>query len=157
MRFDEWLREQRVYQTETFNIDYEAMRRDPDKLTEYVTMNLYAAIHEIVEAGQETPWKPWATVDKDKVWLENREKFVGEIVDVLFFLSNALVAVSCGDTELRDRYTGKMEVNRQRQKVGYDGTNKCVRCGRAFDDDGVRKVAYDADGELCDRCWEGRK
>ena len=135
MRFDEWLHDQRRYQTETFGVDYPLMARDVDARTTYVTMNLNAAFLELAEAQQETPWKPWAkTADREKQWAQNRDKFVGEMIDVLFFVANSLAAVNCTDEELAVRYAQKMEVNRQRQAVGYDGTNKCTHCGRAFDD-----------------------
>lgn len=136
MKFNEWLATQREYQADTFGVDYPAMETDPERLTGYVTTNLWAAVHEIVEAGAETPWKPWATVDKGEVWRANREKFVGEVVDVLFFLGNALTAVNCTDEELATAYGAKMAVNRQRQAAGYDGKNKCASCGRALDEPG---------------------
>lgn len=159
MRFDEWLRTQRAYQAETYGVDYDAMRQDAEKRTAYITTQLYALIHEVVEAGQETPWKPWATVDKDAFWQQSRKAFVGEMVDVLFFVGNALAAVDCTDEELASRYGQKMDVNKQRQVAGYDGTNKCTECGRAFDDthvaDGIM-IQWDTGQRFCSATCEDR-
>lgn len=149
--FDGWLRAQRAYQRETYGVDYDDFY-DAGKLTEYVTTNLYAATLELAEAAQETPWKPWATVDKEAFWEENRDRFVGELVDVLFFVANGLAAVGVVDRELNERYLAKMDVNRQRQAAGYDGTAKCTVCGRAFDDEHVRAVQADEAGTLCAQC-----
>jgi hypothetical protein len=137
-----WLEEQAAYQAETFGVNYAAMASDPEELTRYVTMNLNAAFLELAEAQQETPWKPWATVDKGRVWAENRDRFVGELVDVLFFVANALCAVDCADEELAKRYAQKMGVNRRRQADGYDGMSaKCPRCNRALDEPGALPIA----------------
>lgn len=158
MRFDEWLHTQRAYQVETFKVDYPHMQRDVDNRTAYVTMNLNAAFLELGEAQQETPWKPWAkTQDRQATWDKNRDKFVGELVDVLFFIGNALTAVGCTDEELAVRYQQKMDVNIQRQRAGYDGTNKCANCGRAFDDAGVKvggRIAPDI--VYCEKCLEDK-
>jgi hypothetical protein len=135
VKFDEWLHTQRAYQAETFEIDYPRMAVDVNAKTDYVTMNLNAAFLELAEAQQEVPWKPWATAEnREKKWAQNRDKFVGEMVDVLFFVANALTAVNCSDEELAVRYQQKIDVNKQRMATGYDGSNKCTQCGRAFDD-----------------------
>lgn len=135
MKFDEWLHGQRVYQVETFGVDYAQMMKDVNAKTDYVTMNLNAAFLELGEAQQETPWKPWVkTGNRETQWQKKRDAFVGELVDVLFFVANALTAVNCSDEELATRYQQKMDVNIQRQAAGYDGLNKCTQCGRAFDD-----------------------
>jgi hypothetical protein len=133
-----WLDEQYAYQAQTFGINYAAMADDPEELTSYVVMNLTAAQLEVAEAFQEVPWKPWATVDKGEVWAANRDRFVGEVVDVLFFLANALTAVGVTDQELAERYAAKMAVNRERQATDYDGkSTKCAQCTRALDEPGV--------------------
>jgi len=131
----DWLQRQEAYQQETFGVDFEVFAAAPEKLTAYTTMNLNAAFLELAEAQAETPWKPWATVDKEEVWVRNRDKFVGELVDVLFFLGNSLIAVGCTDEELATRYAEKMQVNVDRQLGGYDGfSTKCPACQRAIDD-----------------------
>lgn len=156
MKFESWLADQRVYQAETFKIDYPDLKADVDNRTAYVTMNLNAAFLELAEAQQETPWKPWATAeDRTTKWAKNRDKFVGEMVDVLFFVANALAAVECTDAELEAAYNHKIVVNQQRQAVGYDGDNKCAGCGRAFDDAGVKLAGRIAPGvDYCEQCFE---
>lgn len=155
MEFQNWLREQRAYQSETFKVNYVEMINDVDKLTEYVTMNLNAAFLELAETQQEVPWKPWAkTEDRVKVWATGRDKVIGELVDVLMFVGNVLTAVDCTDSELAQRYEAKMAVNRQRQAVGYDNSNKCNGCGRAFDDHGVKLAGAMNLKPHCEECWE---
>jgi len=140
--FQGWLGPQAQYQAESFGIDYPLMREDADKRTEYVTSMLNAAFLELAEAQTETPWKPWMTGNRAEVWTENRGRFIGEVVDVLFFLANALCAVDCTDVELSRAYNAKMLVNEQRQVSGYgygDGS-KCAQCTRALDEPGAEPV-----------------
>jgi hypothetical protein len=152
-----WLYEQEKYQQETYGVDFTEFDDDPDKLTAYTTMNLNAAFLELAEAQAETPWKPWAQVDKDEVWNRNRDRFVGEVVDVLFFLANALVAVGCTDQELAERYAEKMTINRNRQVDGYDGfSSKCPSCHRALDEgDQEKQVTFGVTVYCSEDCFTG--
>jgi|SRR5579859_173657 len=145
---DGWLTDQKQYQKETYGVDYPHMARDAENRTAYVSMNLTAAIIELGEAYQEVPWKPWAKVDKDAVWTENRHKFIGEIVDTLFFLANALTAVGCDDQELAMMYQAKMGVNKKRQEDGYDGiSTKCAFCKAALDEPKANKLQQTQDAK----------
>jgi len=158
VNFSTWLEKQRDYQATTYKVDYANLAKDVDAKTDYVTMNLNAAFLELAEAQQETPWKPWATAEnRVEKWEQNRGKFIGELVDVLFFISNALVAVGCTDEELATRYEQKMEINRQRQAVGYANDNKCRICGRAFDDHDVVKAGLNESDDICVGCFKGEK
>jgi len=146
-----WLRDQREYQSTVYDVAYEVFGLDKDARTDYVSMNLTAAMIELGEAYQEVPWKPWAKVNKEEVWKEKREKFIGEIVDTLFFLSNALTAVGCTDEELARAYAAKMGVNKKRQADGYDGiSTKCTHCGAALDEPGmdVNAAIKNSSGQL---------
>lgn len=97
-------------------------------------MNYTALVVELSEFLGEVGWKDWAT---PRGWV-NREAAVGELVDVGHFLANILCALGVTDEEWQARYQDKQEVNRQRQRDGYDGvTGKCARCRRSFDDSGV--------------------
>jgi hypothetical protein len=49
-----------------------------------------------------------------------------------------LVAFGITDEEHDRLYQEKMELNRQRQRDGYDGMNKCPKCKRALDDPEVK-------------------
>ncbi len=84
---------------------------------------------ELHESMQEYGWKPWSTrrhIDVDPL--------KGELVDAWHFFMNLCIAVGMTPEELTDRYFKKAEVNRARQEVGYDNTNKCPNCRRALDD-----------------------
>lgn len=141
MMRDEWLRRQKAYQADTYGVDWEDLHNDSEHLTTYVTTMMNAAFLELAEAQQETPWKPWATTNKRQAWIDNRDKFVGELVDVLFFVANSLVAVGCSDEELELRYLAKMKVNEKRQEDGYDGVStKCSICKKALDEPGMTEA-----------------
>lgn len=127
-----WLAAQRALQDDafgrTFPID------DPDDLADYVTEMHTALIVELAEFMNEVGWKTWAA---PRGWV-NRDAAVGELVDVAHFLGNLLLALGVDDDEFAARYRTKQEVNRRRQKTGYDGVSgKCPGCRRAYDDVGV--------------------
>ena len=145
---ENWLRDQREYQSQVYGVAYEVFGLDKDARTDYVSMNLTAAMIELGEAYQEVPWKPWAKVNKEEVWKEKRGKFIGEIVDTLFFLANSLTAVGCSDEELKLAYEAKRGVNKKRQDDGYDGVStKCAHCGSALDEPGMEHNVYITDGK----------
>jgi hypothetical protein len=58
----------------------------------------------------------------------SRNKFVEELVDVLHFVANQLVAAGCGDDELSERYAEKQQINRDRMASGtYDQVKTTVK------------------------------
>lgn len=128
--FAEWLMRTRILQRMSFGAD-PAQLTGEDRV-EYVRWNMLAAHDELSEALAEISWKPWASAE-----YFNRDEFIGELVDVLHFVGNMLVAAKCTDTELNERYLAKMAKNRKRMEEGYTGTNKCDRCKRALDDVGA--------------------
>jgi hypothetical protein len=96
-----------------------------------VTINHSALVSEAGELLAEFGWKPWA---QPRGWV-NRENALKEAVDVAHFLANILCAIGVTDEEWVTAYQAKQEVNRQRQREGYDGvTGKCQVCKRSFDD-----------------------
>lgn len=122
----------RALQQEYFNRSFPI--QDPDELADYVTEQHSAAVIELSEFMQEVGWKPWAT---PRGWV-NRRQAVGELIDVAHFLANLLCALEVTDNEWEELYRLKQEVNRQRQRDGYDGrTGKCPVCRRSYDDAGV--------------------
>lgn len=133
--FDEWLLSTRTLQRQSFGKD-PATLSNAEK-AEYIRWNHTALIVELSEALDEVDWKPW-TVTEDGI--RNREAFIGEMVDVLHFAANMLVAAGCSDEELTDAYRAKQDKNRARMaSKTYDGIKqKCPICGRAYDDDAVR-------------------
>lgn len=131
--FDEWLLTTRVLQRQSFGRD-PALLEGAD-LAEYVRWNTLAATDELHEALAEVDWKPWTVTDDG---FRNRDAFVGELVDVLHFVANMLVAAKCDDRELSAHYQAKQQKNRDRMaSKSYDGRNKCG-CGRAYDDSATR-------------------
>lgn len=139
MTFDEWLQSTLEMQRDTYGHDL-PMQPNPadhsytDEQIQYVKDNVFAAQDEFFEAMKEVGWKPWAHGPR----LIDREKFVGELVDVQHFLANLYVAVGVTGAELTAKYQAKQHRNKQRQIEGYDGKDKCKVCGRAFDDPGVK-------------------
>jgi len=132
--FDEWLLSTQILQRQSFGKDPAAL--EGAELAEYIRWNQLAAIDELMEALHEVDWKPWTVTENGFL---NRDAFVGEMVDVLHFAANMLVAANCSDEELTDRYRAKQEKNRARMaSKSYTGVKeKCSHCGRAYDDDAV--------------------
>jgi hypothetical protein len=125
--FEDWIRKTRVLQRESFGVDPWTLRGP--ELEEYVRWNVLAAEDELHEALGEISWKPWASKE-----YFNRDQFVGELVDVLHFVANLLVASQVTGEELTTRYSSKQQKNRDRQRDGYTGTDKCLKCKRAADE-----------------------
>jgi hypothetical protein len=135
MMFETWLSSTRELQIQSFGGDPAAL--EGEELVEYIRWNMLAAIDELMEALHEVHWKPWA---KGERGFRNRDAFVNEIVDLLHFSSNCLVAAKCSDDELSARYALKQQTNRARMASGtYDGVKeKCPVCQRAYDDSTVK-------------------
>lgn len=136
---DKWLEKHKTFQTETYGTDFDAFKTDFAARTAFTTWNMHAAMIELGEATDETPWKPWATYDHGEVWEKNRKNFITENVDALFFIANGLVAAQVTDEELQAAYDAKTSVNIKRQVDGYDASStKCPGCKRELD----KKDAY---------------
>jgi hypothetical protein len=153
---DEWLSETYGYQSTHFKVDYRRMQTDIDYRISYLQTNLTAAMVEIGEAFNEVPWKPWTastSLERQSLYEAGRHRFVGEMVDVLFFIANALTAANVTDSELQWAYSSKKRVNEERQASGtYDGMTK-EKCGadgctRALDEPGIN-VVVNAVGQYC--------
>lgn len=134
-----WLASTRALQQEYFKRDFPI--RDPDELADYVIENYTALSVELGEFMQEVGWKTWSA---PRGWV-NRRTAVGELVDAAHFLANLLCALDVTDNEWEELYRLKQEVNRQRQREGYDSsTTKCPVCRRSYDDVGVNCTAATA-------------
>ena len=149
--FDEWLLSTRVLQRQSFGRD-PALLEGAD-VAEYIRWNTLAANDELMEALHEVDWKPW-TVTEDGI--RNRDAFVGELVDVLHFVANMLVAAKCTDAELSALYAAKQQKNRERMaSKTYDGIKeKCDRCRRALDDPATK--CYRPEGSPVVICMDER-
>lgn len=157
---DEWIGQTYGYQSTHFKVDYRRMKTDIDYRMEYLKTNLMAAMVELGEAANEVPWKPWAastSAERQALYEAGRQRCVGELVDTLFFVANALTSLNVTDSELTWAYESKRKKNVARQESGtYDGitTGKCAMpgCGRALDEpdaNGETDVITNTNGSYC--------
>jgi hypothetical protein len=124
-----WLESTRQLQEEFYGAHYPM--KEGEGLANYVTTNHSALVSEAGELLAEFGWKPWA---QPRGWV-NRANALKEAVDVAHFLGNILCAIGVTDEEWEEAYRKKQEVNRQRQRDGYDGVSgKCPGCKRSYDD-----------------------
>jgi hypothetical protein len=92
----------------------------PDVVAPYLSWNQTAAVQELAEVREEFSWKPWAT---DPPFV-NKDRVRDEIIDVLHFLGNMLVAIGVDDEELALFYQAKQAKNRSRQASGKYSARK---------------------------------
>lgn len=138
-KLEHLVRLQSQLQRDAYGFDFEKLTTA--ERIQYVRDQHQAIIVELCEALDEVSWKPWTT-GKPVI---NRDAFVGELVDVLHFWLNMVIAVSGSSTyvevadEIFTRFALKNRVNAQRQVDGYDGVStKCGICKRALDDPAVQ-------------------
>lgn len=129
-----WLASTRELQERFFKADFSIMETDPDHFADAIVWNHTALVVELGEFMNEVGWKTWSV---PRGWV-NREAAIGELVDAGHFMANMLTYLGVDDDEWERRYRAKQEVNRQRQRDGYDArSRKCPGCHRAYDDPGV--------------------
>jgi dimeric dUTPase (all-alpha-NTP-PPase superfamily) len=122
---------QKALQKKSYGIDVSTLSAE-DRATYIRDMSL-ALTDELHEALNEVGWKPWATSRH-----LNRAAYASELIDVLHFWCNLVLAADLSEQDILDLYFAKAEKNAKRQLAGYDGvTDKCRTCGRAFDDAAV--------------------
>jgi len=152
---DGWLSTTRKIQTDTYGKDPATL--EGDELVRFLDWNFKAAICEMVEAADETRWKPWAIRGEDEKVIPNPHIFASEIVDTQMFLANMLVAAGITDEEYEAIYRAKWEKNIARQErgdyVSQKGIDKCTNCGRSFDDVGEGPTAGIC--TICEPALEG--
>lgn len=103
---------------------------DPQTLCEYFKDNVLSAVAELLEMLEETGWKPWTTS-----WHINVDAARAEWIDAWHFFMNLANVLGMSEERILAMYTAKHNINRQRQRVGYDGVStKCPKCKRALDD-----------------------
>jgi len=108
---------------------------DDEKAAFIRNMSL-ALVAEVIEALDETRWKPWAKRNGQPV-VKDKQLLTQELADVYIFLMNLMLAGGITSTELARAVDNKQGVNIQRQLNGYTSGNKCAACGRSYDDAGV--------------------
>jgi NTP pyrophosphatase (non-canonical NTP hydrolase) len=106
-----------------------------DKRREFIRNMSFALVAEVVEATDETSWKPWAATNQPVI--KNREAFKSELADVFIFLMNLMLVGDITTSEFLTAVSVKQQINIKRQIDGYDGNNKCPRCKAAYDDPAV--------------------
>ncbi len=105
---------------------------DGDRI-EYIKEMVLAATDELHEALGEVGWKSWASSRRI-----DRDAYLGELIDVLFFLMDLFIVVDTRGSEVTDRYLKKLAINTTRAKGTYTGVDeKCSTCRRALDDPAV--------------------
>lgn len=104
---------------------------DPETTARMIREQTLACVAELMEAMEETGWKPWATSRHVNV-----EAFRSELVDAFRFWLN-LVHISGMSAEgLFQKFMQSHTKTAQRVAApeGYTGLNKCPRCKAAYDD-----------------------
>lgn len=125
-----WLESTKELQEGTYSYDFQLMRtthqsaveegHQGSHLTKFIDWNQVAAVQELAEVREEFSWKPWA-VDHPFV---HRDRVRDEIIDVMHFLGNILVAIDVTDEELEEAYRQKQEINRRRHASGTYSAQK---------------------------------
>lgn len=117
-----WLAATKKLQEDTYGYVFE--HNDPlvhpQIVSQYLDWNTTAAVQELAEIREEFSWKPWAT---DSPFV-NPIRVKQEIVDVMHFLGNMLVACGVDDEEFWEAYRAKQEINKQRQTSGNYSAKK---------------------------------
>ena len=75
---------------------------------------MLALIAEVIEAANETPWKPWK-----KHQSFDRKKFLEELADVQIFLINLVLSANANYKEFEKIVKSKINTNFKRQENGY--------------------------------------
>lgn len=112
LNFFDWLYDTRELQVEAFGVNPGLL--EGGEFAEYIRWNTLAAQVELSEFVQELEWKPWRD-GNGRPSPEARERAVEELVDVLHFIANLLVANRVSGHELTRAYRAKQQVNRERQ------------------------------------------
>lgn len=112
-RFGDFLAQARRVQVDVYGQDAMGMSRE--EWATYVTAQFHAAHVELGEAAQELPLRSWrpqfGNLDHAT---EARDRALVEMVDVLCFVSNVLVALDVDDDELNEAYDRKVSFTRTR-------------------------------------------
>jgi len=150
---ENWLSTTRKIQTDTYGRDPSTLQ-GPEQ-AEFVRWNVLAAVAELIEALEETRWKPWAKTDEGEDVIPDSQAMASELVDVSMFVANLLVTAGVSDADYERIYHAKWAKNIERQERagGYQsrrGVDKCTVCARSFDD-----VGRYEDTAFCSKCGAG--
>lgn len=111
---------------------------DPEEKAAYIRTQAFATIAEVVEATDETHWKPWSVRPEGEEVVISQTRFTGELADVYIFLMNLMLAGGVTAMDLAKAVANKQQKNLDRWTSGYNAkTTKCPACRRSYDDEGV--------------------
>lgn len=122
----------------------------------YVRNMVLALENELqAEVLQEVGWKPWATHR-----FINTNAYLGELIDVLHFWLNLVLATGLTPQTLGPRLAEMYEEKRRRNfqrhaNRDYDGvTGKCWNCRRDLGDTGTTRIQHEGedDAVACAAC-----
>lgn len=120
---------------------------DPERKMAFIMETGTALIHEVVEAMNETGWKPWASSNHINV-----EAYGEELADVFIFLMNMMLIAGITTRDLALLVDQKQSKNLRRQSAGYTGVDeKCPGCGSALDGAGIGCYRLPGDHHEADR------
>lgn len=88
-------------------------------LTEAIRFNVEAMHVELAELLNETTWKDWKTYPPDWYSDDRHMDMKMEAIDLYFFLNNLFIALGMSDTEIKNLYRHKFEINMERQEGAY--------------------------------------
>lgn len=117
MTFTSWLESTRRLQT--YLTDTDPSQLEGEALNQYVKDMTLSAQVELAEFLQSTYWKPWGRHDGASKF--GRDETIEELVDVLHFVANLLVAMRVDGDHLTDVYQAKQLVNRARRAAFLAG------------------------------------
>jgi len=124
---------------QTFLLGKKPMDLDPKEMSDYIRTQAFALVAEVVEATDETHWKPWSVRPDGEEMIPSHKRFVGELADAYIFLMNLMLVGGVVTAELALAVQAKQDKNLDRWQSGYNAkTTKCRGCGRSFDDEGVK-------------------
>lgn len=136
-RFSRILEQQAHLQT--FLLGIHPIDLESKEKAQYIRDQAFALVAEIVEAVDETHWKPWATPPADGQIVPNLPRFVGELADVYIFLMNLMLMAGVSSSDLSKAVEEKQKKNLNRWINGYDAKKtKCPACRRSYDDPEVK-------------------
>lgn len=115
-----WLESTEELQEEVYGYYGPSLRADLALLATYLDWNQTAAVQELAEVREEFSWKPWAVDDP----FVNASRIRDEVIDVMHFLGNILVAIGVDDDELEHFYRKKQAINRARAESGQYSAQK---------------------------------
>ncbi len=110
-----WLASTVTLQREAYGFEWTG-DESPGQVASSLKDNVLAAAVELTgEVPREFHWKYWSHTEP----FVNRDRVRDELVDVLHFIANMLIAIGVDDDELEEAYQQKQYINRMRQHEKY--------------------------------------